>query len=271
MGLFDFKKSPKPENALEALIIEASQKPEKRPDFYKAVLNYDIFVIGQPEGPMREDGMGGFITSKGARAGLRCYEIEGHVATPIFSSLRRLEEWAKSEVDFIRMKGVDLFKALAQNPKMNAVMNPKSSFGKYFDAAEIKAMLDGSIFELLDRRDRTIELPDDKGLFIGQPAVWPAELIDKVVNYLKTTDDVEKAFLAQIYIENDSHKPHPLIAIQMAKNSRRNFKVIQSEIAPLIKEIVIPGGLTDFFELSQGVDLAASIFKNFKLIYQKEG
>ncbi len=117
--------------------------------------------------------------------------------------------------------------------------------------------------------NRTISLADNRRLYIGQPAEYPSEMVDRIVNQLKTESGVGKALLAQLYIEHDKFKPHPLIAIQMTNNSNKDFNRVQSDIAVAVKGATIPGGIVDFLELGETADLTAPLFKNFKVIYDK--
>jgi len=117
------------------------------------------------------------------------------------------------------------------------------------------------------RKNGILEFPDDRKFFLGQPAVYPSELVRRLTGYLASINYIGKVFLAQIHIQDDEYPPHPLISIQVIKSSTKDFNAIQKELAPLIKGSGTE--LVDFMEIGATANLNAPIFKNFKVIYDK--
>src|SRR5262245_39659918 len=168
-----------PQNRLEQLLVSASEEPEKRLDFYRQFLEFDVFVIGSiEEGKSR----------------LAFFDVEGEKVLPIFSSLERLREAVESEQPVVQMSARALFAGMP--PDVRLVLNPGSAFGKEFSADEIAAMLEGSLAAEVDQ----IDVPDDEEVLLGQPARYPRALVDGLCDRFREVPSIQQAYLAQVFV-----------------------------------------------------------------------
>ena len=65
----------------------------------------------------------------------------------------------------------------------HVMLNPNLDYGKYFTAAEIERMLDGSIFAL---QHHVFE--KETQVLIGQPEQYPSELVSAYYEYSPNTE-----------------------------------------------------------------------------------
>jgi hypothetical protein len=108
---------------------------------------------------------------------------------------------------FIAVLGRDAFVMLAQ-ARTVAALNPGLPYGKQFVSDEIRAIADGSIFG-----GESITIDQHSDVRLGQPAVYPRELVDALRILLAKHAAVEAAFLAQIHDPKSDLPPHPVIGI----------------------------------------------------------
>lgn len=88
---------------LEEALKKAAENPEARPDFYQALLNSVVFVVGRPE---EEDGQehAGHIQLK------QWHQEDGSMALPFFPTLELLQKTLGEEEPHLPIPVVDLFR-----------------------------------------------------------------------------------------------------------------------------------------------------------------
>ena len=108
---------------------------------------------------------------------------------------------------FIAIRGEEAFELLGQDPGL-AVLNPGLSYGKEFSPEEVRRIANGAIFA---GESITVEKPTQ--VFLGQPAVYPRDLVDALSALFAKHTSVKAAFLAQIHDPSSGIQPHPIIGI----------------------------------------------------------
>jgi hypothetical protein len=131
-----------PVNDLERSLMRAALNPSYRPQFYRDLLEADIFIINYAESDSEEQNN---TMSESFELKVPKIERNGQVWLPVFSSLQRLQEFISSETAYVVLKGRDFFE-LARG--VHIVLNPDSDYGKEFIPQEIERLLDGSISSL---------------------------------------------------------------------------------------------------------------------------
>lgn len=119
---------------LEEALKKAAQDPEARPDFYQALLNSVVFVVGRPE----EDENGehaGHVQLK------QWHQEDGAMALPFFPTAEMLKETLGENEPFLPIPVVDLFR-LARGTVM--VFTGKEG-SKPFLPDEVEALLSSTI------------------------------------------------------------------------------------------------------------------------------
>ena len=246
MGLFDFfKKKPaaiKPslpgkENTLEIALRKAATEPAFRPEFYKALLAEKLFVITDGKNiPEGETTLKMDTTVKIASL------PDGKI--PVFSSTQKIFEKGimKKEVTYLSMKGRDLFN-LAKGATFT--LNPYSDYRKELLPNEVERLLNGTI---LDASHKKIEIKKETTVQIGQPAVYPSELVSSLKVLFGHKPNVSKAYLAWIYNPSSGDPPHYIIAVELDGDRMPVF----NEAGFIANQILGKDQIIDFMQLSGG-------------------
>lgn len=188
-------------NALEESLKRAATDASYRPQFYRDLLDADVFAItdGQPL-----DIRDGMLTS-GSRVSLQSWERDGIAWIPIFSSLERLQQAIQTNSRFLRMNARALFDLTRG---AHVVLNPGQSYGKELMPGEIARMLDGSIF-----MGQRITIQQETRVMIGQPSAYPQAMVDALAALFSRTSQVRAAYLAQYIDPQHDSQPHLLVGI----------------------------------------------------------
>jgi SseB protein N-terminal domain len=132
-----------PENKLETLMQAAAKDPGMAPEFYKTLLESEIYIL-TPETPM----------TPGKRRSMK-YDEKINVATveyqgmkwhPAFTSKKRISDYVKEEEVCLGAVSRKLFEML---PDSNFWLNPLSECQKPLPATEVALLINGKIFETL--------------------------------------------------------------------------------------------------------------------------
>ena len=134
-----------PENKLETLMQAAVKDPSVAPAFYQTLLESELYVL-TPEAPM----------TPGKRRSMK-YEEKINIATveyqgmqwhPAFTSPKRIADYLKEPETCLGAKARNLFGML---PGSNFWLNPLSECQKPMPASEVALLLNGKIFEVLNK------------------------------------------------------------------------------------------------------------------------
>lgn len=137
----------KPENQLETLMQAAVKDPAAIPEFYKTLLETEIYIL-TPEAKMEP----------GRRRSLK-YQEKLDVATveyqglrwhPAFTSKKRISDYVKEPETCLGAVAKNIFGML---PESNFWLNPLSECQKPLPAAEVALLMNGKIFEVLSKAE----------------------------------------------------------------------------------------------------------------------
>ncbi len=193
------------ENDLERALMRATSDANARPEFYRQLLLSNLTVIGEVEGHAKGTGSlpgSGTLTS-GQNVRLTQIQSGGRSGIPVFSSLTRLQTYARKEVPYLALNGRALFQ---MTKGALLVLNPGSQYGKELLPEEIANLIAPVPQQV------TIDAPTD--VLIGQPAVYPHALVDGLKSAFAARPDVLTAYLIQIAFPQAGHDPHPMIGIE---------------------------------------------------------
>ena len=190
-----------PENDLEKALMRAPNEPAARPEFYRLLLESDLYVIGQVEG--RAPGEGRHTVAAGERLQLMSSEAKGQQFIPVFSALVRLQAYVRDERRYLSLNGRSLFEMTGG---ASFVLNPGSEYGK--------ELLPQEIAGLLHPPGQTVTMEKPTKVLIGQPAVYPRDLVDALKAAFARRPEVLNAYLVQIAYEGTDQPPHPLIGVE---------------------------------------------------------
>ncbi len=132
-----------PENDLEIILMKASGDTSYKVEFYRTLLESDILALIN-EKATEEEKM--FIATENTPIQYIGKQINGKKCLPIFSSLTRLNNYiGEKKTAYIRINARDFFESI--DPALTVMLNLNSAYGKEFTSAEVKRILDGTIFK----------------------------------------------------------------------------------------------------------------------------
>ena len=133
----------KPVNALEALMQSATSNPAKIPDFYRALLDSELYIL-TPEAELE---VGGRRSLKPHEAiNVATVEFQGKQWHPAFTAPQRVSAYLKEPETCLEAKARELFILLP--PGSNFWLNPQSECQKPLPGDEISLLLSGEIFTM---------------------------------------------------------------------------------------------------------------------------
>jgi SseB protein N-terminal domain len=136
-----------PENTLETLMQAAAKDPAAAPEFYKALLDAQIYIL-TPEAKMAT-GVRRRSLKHEEPVNVATVEYQGMQWHPAFTSARRISDYVKEPETCLGAVSRDLFKML---PNSNFWLNPLSECQKPLPASEVALLMSGKIFDTLEKR-----------------------------------------------------------------------------------------------------------------------
>jgi hypothetical protein len=129
-----------PFNRLERLMQSAASNPAKIPDFYRALLDSELYILA-PEAEL------GRRSLKPHEAiNIATVEFKGKKWHPAFTAPERVSAYLKEPETCLEAKARDLFALLP--PGSNFWLNPQSECQKPLPGDEIALLLSGKIFAM---------------------------------------------------------------------------------------------------------------------------
>lgn len=180
------------ENHLEQTLRLAFQDPSKRVDFFRALMNSTVYVLGE-----QGEADGKISIQNFAKK-------DGSIIIPFFSSLPELERGIAADEKHMTIPARTLFEMTRGNA---LALNPMSDAGKEFSAEEIAALLE-SATPMPVSSERT-----PAKVLLSQPTVYPSELVAVLSDYFKTRSKVKAAYLVQMYDPTHEDQSHLVIGI----------------------------------------------------------
>jgi hypothetical protein len=227
-----------PENRLEALLMNAATDPAARPEFMKALMEFDLFILIDSVGAQ----YGSFVAKAGDTMRMKGISVDGQYRIPIFTSERRLREFITTQESFAQMKGQDLFGMLASQTT-EAVLNPGASYGKLFTHDEVVSLANGTYFG-----PKQQVLQKETQVLIGMPAEYPARLIESLQRYFRTNPQVRKAYYAQIHMPDSGEPPHLILSVA----AEGDFRQVATSLNEVILAAVGNGQIVDMVQFGKG-------------------
>jgi SseB protein N-terminal domain len=132
-----------PVNRLETLMQAAAADPAKIPDFYRGLLESELYILA-PEAEL-EPGRRRSLKPH-EKINVATVEFEGRKWHPAFTARKRISAYLKEPETCLGAKARDLFVLLP--PGSNFWLNPLSECQKPLPGDEISLLLSGKIFSM---------------------------------------------------------------------------------------------------------------------------
>lgn len=192
------------ENQLELALRLAADEPAHRPDFYKALLDSTIFILGHSDG----SNFGERTLEAGEKVSIQNWvRADGSPVIPFFSSLNALQRVIEEEVTYMALPARSLFE---MTRGATLVLNPKLAYGKEFLPNEIYALLSEGVNRIPEQR----VTKKATQVLLGQPANYPEKMVDSLVSLFSKRGNVKAAYLTLMHDPSQDEKPHLVVGIE---------------------------------------------------------
>jgi SseB protein N-terminal domain/SseB protein C-terminal domain len=185
-----------PENELERALVEAVKNPPTAANFYRLLLDSDLLVLGTAEG--QENASEKFSLAAGGKLNLVTGIKNGGPFLPVFSCLKRMQDYVKQESKFLSINGRALLELTRGGP---VTLNPASEYGKELTADQVA--------QLLDPQSR----PGQARTIIGETE-YPQPLVQALTSVFAARPEIQAAWMIQVTFADRAKQPHPLVGIE---------------------------------------------------------
>jgi len=226
------------QNSLEVALARAADEPASRPEFYKILLDSEIYVIGHTDAP----GDGRSTLPAGAKLSIVSWENkDGIPITPFFTSLEALQRSLQEETRFVSMPARSFFEITRG---ATLVLNPASSYGKEFLPNEIEALLATGVNHVAT--ERVVETATQ--VLLGQPAEYPSEMVSSLAALLARHPNITAAYLCLMH--DPGSMPSPALVVGFEGNG--DVKAVIREAGSVAADTAPRGEPVDFVEIKRG-------------------
>jgi hypothetical protein len=243
-------------NDLEEKLMRAADDPASRPEFYKALMASDVFVIGFTDG----EGEGVTTIPAGAKLSIVNWEkSDGTPIIPFFTSLEALQRALKEESKYLALPAKDFFE-ITRNSFL--VLNPASPYGKEFFPNEIHAMLETG----MNHVPKTRVVQKETKVLLGQPANYPSEMVSALTMLLAKHPAVKAAYLCLMHDQSSGEKPTLIVGFEGEQDLQQAMK----EAGSVAADTAPKGELVDFTVIKKGeAGIANYMFTSVKPFYER--
>lgn len=237
---------------LNEILIKATHDPMYRPEFYKKLLESNIYFLTND---VAEPGYYE-VTKNTPISTLMMTTSNGEIICPIFTSVERiLEAYPNSAYHYVGMNAKVFFSSFSGAP---FILNPGCKASKELLINEVKALLDGSLFNNLNK---IVELSAGSLINVCKPAKLPLELIEILKNCFSQYSEISEAYYTEGFMGNE--EIHPIIAVRGNGDLNKVFSIADMMIAGKIPQ----NQAVDFINLDDITVLEAH-FKDIQPFYK---
>jgi hypothetical protein len=251
MNLFKFLKK-KQEYSFEMLLQKAADQPAYRAEFIKRIPEENVLIISNSD-----LGSEKFVKMEvGAKINVLKL-ADGRV--PIFTSPERIYDKGivKAPANYISAKAKDIFELLKG---ATLILNPYSDYGKEFNPDEVERILNGTYFG-----SRQIVTKKVTQVLIGQPAIYPTEVVKSLIKLFSNKPDVIAAYLAWIHDPATIDPPHYIFAIE----TNGDWRTISDEAGDTVQQILGYEEIIDFIQIKRQASFYDYFTEQTKPFYKK--
>ncbi|GAB3437480.1 enhanced serine sensitivity protein SseB C-terminal domain-containing protein [Massilia solisilvae] len=223
---------------LESALATAAADPAARPEFYRILLESEIYVLGSSNAP----GEGGQTLPAGATLSLAQWKkADGTAVIPFFASMEALQRALKEPAQYLAMPARAFFEMTSG---ARLVINPASDYAKEFAPHEIAALLRTGVNSTL----AVDEVHEPRKVLLGQPAEYPAAMVTALAKLMARHASVKGAYLCLMHDPSASDKPALVVGLEGEGDL---VQVIQ-EAGSVAADTAPTGWPVNFVEIKRG-------------------
>jgi len=233
------------ETPLEIALRLASADPARRPEFYRLLLESQVFILSRSDGTAKTNR----TLAAGEKISIQHWlRNDGSPVIPFFSSMAALQRAIAQETPYMAFAARALFEMTRGSP---LVLNPKSPYGKELLPQEIEALLTNGVNHQAEQRVIT----QPTRVLLGQPANYPQKMVDSLTALLARQSKVKAAYLALMHDPAHDEKPCLVVGIEADGDMEqliRDAGAVAADTAPNREPVDLlrikrgDGGLSDY-------------------------
>jgi len=226
------------ENKLKHALACAADDPASRPDFFRILLNSEIYVIGHSDVPIE----GHAVLSVGSKLAIMAWERkDGTSITPFFTSLETLRASLEEDAKFLVMSARNFFEIVKGR---RLVLNPSSGYSKEFSPSEVEALLSTGVNHVPTERI----IQEATQVSLGQPANYPAKMVAALKAFLPRHPNIHAVHLCLMEEPGANTKPSLVVGFK----GSGDIKLTMKEAGTMAIGTAPPGTPVDFVEIVEG-------------------
>lgn len=235
------------ESDLERALRLAAGDPVHGPGFFQALLQADVYVLGEAE-PVASGAL-----DAGAHMSIQHWTRgDGSIVIPFFSSVLALQRAVSADRNYLQLSARALFE-ITRGAAL--VLNPRSRYCKELQPDEVETLLRAAAAPPSPLPADGAGLATDADaeptqVFVGPPAIYPDLMIDALTTLLAQRATVRAAYLSLILAPAVDSRPHLLVGIEAdgeAEQVLRDAAAVATATAP-------PGKVVDLTLVAAGED-----------------
>ncbi len=240
---------------LESALEQAAQDPAARPEFYRLLLDADVYVVGTAVGAST-----GTLAPGEAVSLMSVQRADGARAIAFFTSVAALTRFFTEEQPYLAMPARALFALTRGN---TLVLNPGSEFGKEFLPSEISSLLETGLNAVPSVREVDAETP----VQLSVPAEQPVAMVQALTRLMQRHAQVRAAYLCLMRLPSpEDDEPSIVVGLE---GDGDVFPAIQ-EASAVLGGITPPGTAVDFLEIKRGeAGIAEYMFASVRPFYER--
>ena len=245
-----------PESRLEVLLALAAEEPAHRPEFYRALLESEVYVISNLE--LEGEGRG-YLTSGDALSILTICADDNNPIIPFFTSIDRLTRFVEHQSQWIGINARNLFN-LTKGATL--VLNPQSRYAQPFYPTMIEALLTIGIHHSC--RKTTSASYD--GVRISPPEPYPSKMVDSLIIFFAGRPEVTTAYVA-LKQGLEDRQPHLLVGIDTCDDAEQIIREAGSVALDTVPDELPEVAFVDMNRIPNQISKA--ILRNGRIFYEK--
>jgi SseB protein N-terminal domain/SseB protein C-terminal domain len=244
------------ENRLEALLTLSADEPAHRPEFFRVLLESEVYIISDLE---RESEGRWYLTADDALSILTISVADKDPIIPFFSSIDELTRFVDFPAQWIGINARDLF-TLTKGATL--VLNPQSRFSKPFYPTMIEALLTTGIHHT----SRRTMSHSQAGMRISPPEPYPSKMVDSLIIFFATRPEVTSACVALKQSPED-RRPHLIVGIDGQGNVAQIIREAGSVALDTVPEELPEVAVVDMNAIP--AEISKAILRNGRIFYEK--
>lgn len=229
-----------PENDLERSFVRAANEPPHRPDFFRELMDAQIFLALDFAGAPPIAGPDGQMTlPKGTTLNLRALKSGDQAFLPFFTAPSRARAIFKNDHIVVPDTPRELFR---RYPEAQFVLNPGWPLSKDFLRDEVARFLKGDFAPAIE----LVTAGEGTQILFAQPSPYPHDIVAGLSAVFQEEPAIATAYLAQI--AHGGKPPHLAIAVDAAED----WDTLMQRLGPRMRTVLPPSQPIDFFPLSGG-------------------